>query len=299
MKAKTLGALVLGLLSSCTSPSPSFPPPVSEMHRGFPWWDQEHVTALKRFYFASLQPPASAEDHERPLVLVVTPHSYSHGYMIDDSGLVLTVFHAVSDVDHTSLDEIVITDSDGNIYPAHRTQIEDPFHDYAVVIAKTEKPSHTHPLPVGEVTDYEKNAPLTFSVLSPHVYPSFSLATSPSFSLVASPTPLKGELIGVRSVLQEAQEGYRGTLDEQQERESALSFPSLKERGMLALQGAIARGYSGTPVFTEGGYFAGLVQSFFADSTLTMGFLANPFFIMEGIRGFLQHSAYSLPPDHR
>ena len=108
--------------------------------------DSLRLDALKRFYEDSVNPEIFEKYSEDNLVLVKTRDYMAHGYMIDDSGLVLTVEHMAKSVNQNGNFNGVVITSDGTEYPIRSTELSNEFIDYAILVAETGKESKTHPL---------------------------------------------------------------------------------------------------------------------------------------------------------
>ena len=117
--------------------------------------DKTRFGALEKFISDSFNPGIFESNVNENLVVILTKDSISQGYMIDDCGLVLTVAHAARDIKRKRDFDSRIYDMKGGVYSVKRTEIFDYFHDYAILVADTNKLQKTHSL--NFLNTYERN----------------------------------------------------------------------------------------------------------------------------------------------
>ncbi|MBT4576777.1 hypothetical protein HOM13_01225 [Candidatus Woesearchaeota archaeon] len=133
--------------------------------------DPIRLDALRNFFDDSLDENIFENNVRDNLVLIKASGQIAHGYLIDDSGLVLTVEHMARHVNREGIVNGSIIDYQGNVYPIRRTELISESLDYAVLVAETGKDPKTHPLKFvntskslcGEIVGF-----FTYSLVSPY-----------------------------------------------------------------------------------------------------------------------------------
>jgi hypothetical protein len=282
MRLRGLAALVLGL-SSCIT-TPSFSPPICpDYDRICLKKDTIHFEALRGFYEASIHLTEGAATPLDHLVLIeatyeiVSPEDagttsttdYTHGYLLDDSGLVLTVAHGVRGYNIYRPSSLLVIDSHHEMYSAHLTDFLDYNLDYALLAVDTGKPPSPHPLHFPRGPSFSPGTPVHLYTFFYKEFPSYLCQSS----LDDAPLPLPiyhfmgGQIfsfetlqpqIDDRVVQISLQDPKYGVLDS-----DLVSFLRDKQRqhGFFPVNYYTRRGYSGAPVFSDSFDFLGMVQS--------------------------------------
>ncbi len=169
---RTLAAIVLSLISSCAASGleeeirrddryTRLHGKAENVHKTrildpnvyYLQYDERLLLALREFYLGSVTQSTAPSDADQHHVVVKTNNKYGNGYLIDDSGLVLTAFHVVEDAKEDGATLVEVIDRAGRHYFGARTEVGDRVHDWAVVMIVTNKPQRSHLLPFAE--DYE------------------------------------------------------------------------------------------------------------------------------------------------
>ncbi len=168
MKHGMLAGLAFSLLGGCLVQLPSKQQPIAEPYHSLleacvkddPSFsvletDEMRLAALKEFYERSVKGDDVEKSPLEQLVVVSVEYQdeekhkagfLAHGYLMDDCGLVLTVYHLLQDGFKTPDHTITVIDQHKNVFPATYTELSDSGKDYAVLKADTQKPPHSHPL---------------------------------------------------------------------------------------------------------------------------------------------------------
>ena len=169
---RTLAAIVLSLISSCAASGleeevrrddryTRLRGKAENVHKTtildpnvyYLQYDEQLLLALREFYLSSVTRSTAPSDVDEYHVMIRTDKKCGNGYLIDDSGLVLTAFHVVEGVTSEEETIVEVTDGVGRRYFGVRTEVGDRVHDWAVIMIATHKPQRSHPLPFAE--DYE------------------------------------------------------------------------------------------------------------------------------------------------
>ena len=270
---KTIDALMipLALLSSCVPLKPRSPQPVPEG-----WYqqvyrlrdDKERFEALKEFYEQSRSLSAAADDAPFHTVLVkaYVPRkdkihaSLSHGYLLDDCGLILTCYHHVRDTSSSRFVTRTIIDNDGMEYEAYLTDFIDPDADAAILIANTRKLPLTHPLKFADETIFSSNSPAYFATFD--FFSSPTAKCSVPFSNYDGPLHTDGINHGIVLSLEDYL--HNVSLNGNVECSSEESSPSLRDKlsplkQRFYLSSTVQSGDSGSFVFSDDNTFLGMI----------------------------------------
>lgn len=307
--ATTLSGLVLSLLASCSplrkqrvfvSPEEQMKYASAEMSsvpEGSPdvlyhlFDDPVRTEALRRFCELSKQP---GDYKDNPLDYVVVLQAYSpdsdqpflwaHGYLLDDCGLVLTIYHTWCNAPSDGF--FTVLDKQGREYRAQGTDIFDIASDFAVLAAETNKPPQTHPLRFPSAIFPLEATPLCFSTyftlpwvdlerskLDCNTFLRLELSSllasfghhimlppfPPAYYSLLSPSTLRGNVLSSEQCLSTLV-AAGANVDE-----ISSDIEHLLQCGRFTFSQTVRSGYSGTPVFGDDGTFWGLVWGFFKE----------------------------------
>jgi len=304
---KTLEALLmipLALLSSCVplrQRPPQLPPEIIYQQVYRLRDDKERFEALQRFYERSCSLDVAMDDAPFYTVLVKAyipskdkvNASISHGYLLDDCGLVLTCYHHVRDTSSSRFVTRTIIDVDGMEYGAYVTDFIDPDADAAILIANTRKLPLTHPLKFPDET----------------IFSSHSLAYFIPFDFFSSPTakcsfpfsdyqqPLISNGINQGIVLSLEDYLHEVSLNGNVECSSAESSPSLRDKlsplsQRFYLSSMVQFGDSGSLVFGDDHTFLGMVwgYSIYDNETSGLGIATKSTAFLRSLEDYLQQN---------
>ena len=255
--------------------------------------DEERMDALWKFYNASFDKVINDGDFKDNVVIIQTPSVSSHGYMIDDCGLILTSGHVARKLSYKYSGNDFVFDNEGNKYFAKRTELNSYYNDYAIIVAETGKPQKTNPLNFFDFYKVKCGSNIGFN-MSPVIYNLNNFMNdSKTTSEEIEPFEFSSEN-GKFLCVEHALEHIVDCDSEFEKLHLGRILESQIRRGFYFVTSTIKAGYSGSPVFnldsSGNPIFIGLVQGSINKGNKCMenfGFVTGSDVIFDALKNYL------------
>tara|TARA_Y100000310_G_scaffold307633_2_gene349921 strand:+ start:1208 stop:2197 length:990 start_codon:yes stop_codon:yes gene_type:complete len=260
-------------------------------------YDDERMNALEKFYLNSISLEKQKENPAQNIVTIIAKSDEEdcldfagQGYMIDDCGLILTVYHVAKRISKKRIFSFVL-DMDGNKYPISKTDFIYPLRDYALIVANTGKNPKTHALNFAEPLEYGFGEDVFF--ISSHL-DYFRRGEDVPFPMQI--VHRDGNIISSENILEKVIDGSKDYEINKVLLESSLNFQK-NERGFFFVSNTVYPGQSGSPVFNNDFKFMGLVQGTYTKMDRTswkygvvegVGCVSSSVLLLKDMKDFLE-----------